>query len=457
MRNNTVRAITFNIEKSKITETMYLSLIATENLGTTNRVYFNDISSSLTAINKGPMDIVANQKAVKQITFTAEELATLKNSENDIIMQLYENDTEKDYTAIDFKEVMLSSSNTTNYEDYGVSPSTAYPSNLEAVGDSGSLKVTASNKNLCHESRVQNSDNIRFYFNPKLLEKTFTISFIVNTYLNFDSLYLVYGGSENPRVAQITTSANTKVVQSITLTDAVYNALKNSETAYFQLYKSNAGFTEVKEAIIVNGTDINITYSEHEEQSVTFPFSEGQKLLKNCKLGDTGIVQNRKRIILDGTEMYGLSGSSNGRNLIYCSATATTIKRDTTALVYASHFPVSERAIINWENYATDCCCANTNGYIFFNTSMSLTEFKNFIAQQYSTERPVELEYELAEPETVTYTEAQKTAKAEIDKLKTYKGVTHITTDSRAILDVSYKKDLEILINNINNAIVEGS
>ena len=330
VRNNTVKAITFNIEKSKITETMYLSLIATENLGTTNRVYFNDTSSNLTAINKGPMDIVANQKAVKQITFTAEELATLKNSENDIIMQLYENDTEKDYTAIDFTEVMLSSSNTTNYEEYGASPSTAYPSNLEAVGDSGSVKIS-----------VENQD------------KT-------------------------------------------------------------------------------------------EEQNVTFPFTEGQKLLKNGKLGDTGIIQNRKRFTLDGTESWFLSTLNTYQ---WFGLNRTGIKAGNEFI--CSHLKNYER-IGNYEGIANHNTANRV--YIAIEGITTVEQLKTYLSEQNSAGTPITIEYELAEPETVAYTEAQKTAKEEIDKLKTYKGVTYITTDSKAILDVSYKKDLEILINNLSNA-----
>ena len=458
VRNNTVRAITFNIEKSKITETMYLSLIATENLGTTNRVYFNDTSSNLTAINKGPMDIVANQKAVKQITFTAEELVTLKNSEKDTIMQLYENDTEKDYTAIDFTEVMLSSSNTTNYEEYGASPSTAYPSDLEAVGDNESLKITVSNKNLCYQSNLQNSDNVRFYFNPKLLEKTFTISFIVNADLNSNSLYLRYDGSEDPRVSQITATANTKAVQSITLADDVYNALKKSKTAYFLLYKSNAGFTEVKEAMILNGADTSATYIAHEEQNVTFPFAEGQRLLKNCKLGDTGIIQNRKRIICDGTENWtaNATSSSTGGKFRWRLEVADIkqVDANTLADIQCTHYKAVKAGTDGTYQGVEGIATQNTNITIFDPNyaTATATEWKAYVAQQYANGTPITIEYELAEPETVTYTEEQKVAKAEIDKLKTYKGVTHITTDSKAILDVSYKKDLEILINNLSNA-----
>ena len=253
---------------------------------------------------------------------------------------------------------------------------------------------------------------------------------------------MLYGGDEDPRVAQITATANTKAVQTVTLTDEVYNALKNSKTAYFQLYKSAAGFTEVKEAMILNGTDTSATYIAHEEQNVTFPFAEGQRLLKNCKLGDTGIIQNRKRIILDGTE-----------NWVVYSAVANTFQLELSnskaALCMCTHYKSITTGLTNVD-YA--CLVNNTSLTIKDKDISTVEQLKSFLAQQYSAGTPVTVEYELAEPETTPYTEAQKTAKAEIDKLKTYKGVTYITTDSKAILDVSYKKDLEILINNISNA-----
>ena len=194
--------------------------------------------------------------------------------------------------------------------------------------------------------------------------------------------------------------------------------------------------------MVINGTDTNITYTEYEEQNVTFPFAEGQKLLKNCRLGDTGIIQNRKRITLDGAE-----------NWVVYSAVANTFQLELSnsraALCMCTHYKSITTGIANVD-YA--CLVNNTSLTIKDKDISTVEQLKSFLAQQYANGTPVIVEYELAEPETAAYTEAQKTAKAEIDKLKTYKGVTYITTDSKAILDVSYKKDLEILINNLSNA-----
>ena len=353
------------------------------------------------------------------------------------LIKFYRNDTSVDKFQVEYDAV-------TQYEAFTPdSPSTKYPSNLEAVGDSGSLKVTVSNKNLCYESRVQNSDNIRFYFNPRLLTKKFTISFIVDADLNLNSLYLS-GVNENPRVSQITAAANTKAVQTITLTDEIYNELKNVKAPYFLLYKSNAGFTEVKEAMIVNSTDTSATYIAHEEQNAIFPFTEGQKLLKNCKLGDTEIIQNRKRFALDGTESWFLSTLNNYQ---WFGLNKTGIKVGSEFM--CSHLKNYER-IGNYEGIANHNTANRV--YVAIAEITTVEQLKTYLSEQNSAGTPITIEYDLAEPETTPYTEAQKTAKAEIDKLKTYKGITYITTDSRAILDVSYKKDLETLINNLGNS-----
>lgn len=356
------------------------------------------------------------------------------------LIKFYRNNTSVDKFQVEYDAV-------TQYEAFTPdSPSTKYPSDLEAVGDSGSVKNTVSNRNLCYKTDLHDTNNIRFHIRPKLISKNFVISFIANANLSSNSLYYGVDGNSKgkPRIAQITAVANTKAVQAVTLTDEVYEDIKKSSEAFFLLYKDGANFEIPKESMVINGTDTNITYTEYEEQNVTFPFAEGQRLLKNGKLGDTGIIQNRKRFTLDGTESWFLSTLNTYQ---WFGLNRTGIKAGNEFI--CSHLKNYER-IGNYEGIANHNTANRV--YIAIEGITTVEQLKTYLSEQNSAGTPITIEYELAEPETVAYTEAQKTAKAEIDKLKTYKGVTHITTDSRAILDVSYKKDLEILINNISNA-----
>lgn len=69
----------------------------------------------------------------------------------------------------------------------------------------------------------------------------------------------------------------------------------------------------------------------------------------------------------------------------------------------------------------------------------------------------VTIYYKLATPTRLPFTDEQKAVAKELNNARTYKNVTNITTDSIAILDLDYAKDLETLLNNtqalaVNNA-----
>lgn len=99
-----------------------------------------------------------------------------------------------------------------------------------------------------------------------------------------------------------------------------------------------------------------------------------------------------------------------------------------------------------------------TGNIIFRNTSYSaLADFKTWLKSQYDAGTPVIIYYKLATPTRLPFTDEQKAVSKELNNARTYKNVTNITTDSIAILDLDYAKDLETLLNNtqalaVNNA-----
>ena len=64
--------------------------------------------------------------------------------------------------------------------------------------------------------------------------------------------------------------------------------------------------------------------------------------------------------------------------------------------------------------------------------------------------------YKLSEPRKLDLTETQKAQLQSLQKAKTYKNITNITTDTIAVLDVDYKRDLETIINNMQAQILAG-
>lgn len=90
-------------------------------------------------------------------------------------------------------------------------------------------------------------------------------------------------------------------------------------------------------------------------------------------------------------------------------------------------------------------------------TITTLEEWKNKLSEMYNSGQPLVLYFQLRTPIRLKFTDEQKAVAKELNNARTYKNVTNITTDSKAILSLDYAKDLETLLNNtqalaVNNA-----
>lgn len=84
-----------------------------------------------------------------------------------------------------------------------------------------------------------------------------------------------------------------------------------------------------------------------------------------------------------------------------------------------------------------------------------VTLFKAWLKEQYNAGTPVIVYYKLAKTKRLPFTDEQKEIAKKIRKARTYKNVTNITTDSIAVLDLDYAKDLETEQNKMQNEIDE--
>lgn len=183
-------------------------------------------------------------------------------------------------------------------------------------------------------------------------------------------------------------------------------------------------------------------YIPHEEQTATFPLEEGQILHASDTIEDK-IVQRRKTIVFDGTENWNLFFSTEG--IFTRSLSNVAVNSSSTKNVICNYFIGTNRNYIR-NNLATADNLISCFGAELTIANKSITtaaDFKAWVAEKYANGTPLTVEYELAEPIKTEFTEAQVTAKAQIDKLYSYKGTTHIT--SEAALDVIYRKDLETM------------
>lgn len=195
------------------------------------------------------------------------------------------------------------------------------------------------------------------------------------------------------------------------------------------------------------GMDTNkIEYEPCKEQSVTFPFTEGQKLMKDGHLGKNGIVNKRKQIVLTGNENWSKRMNTNN----------------------SFNFYINKQSILGISTHYLSFIAPNEidtkNGIYLLNTLAIIitdlrftdaTEFKNWLAEQYGNGTPVVIEYELAEEETTPYTEEQATAKKQIDALKTYRTVTNVSNSQNTNMVLTYKKDLQTQFQELETMLLE--
>lgn len=160
----------------------------------------------------------------------------------------------------------------------------------------------------------------------------------------------------------------------------------------------------------------NITYVEHEEQIITFPLLEGQKLMKGDYLADDGIHHKRKQIVLTGEE-DGWAWADTTRYALKIDNA-----KDGNGL--CNQFKYNEYSAIG----KIDNTFNITNGYVgFYITSItSLRAFKNYLAEQYANGTPVVVEYDLAEEEIEPYTEEQQEAYNKLTNISSYSGENNV-------------------------------
>ena len=380
--------------------------------------------------------------ATKKTTFALAREAT------SVIIYSGNNFSESQGITTTYKNLMIyEGTDDKEYEEYGETPSPEISSEIENVTED--IDITVCNKNLCYEVKLGNTNNIEFYFNPKAISKQFSISFICNVNLNNNSLYYVVDKVQKTRIAQITSNANTKTIQKITLTDEVYNEIKNSSEAYFLLYKNNAGFT-VPEEVMIENVSASGKYQEHkEEQTITFPLAEGQRLADGDYLASDGIHHRRKQVIVT-EDMLIQEIVTSKTNLDYIRikkpvdfAGYNNSKTNMSSASFGKEFTDWTFDSIDYINKYT---CIQQYLYFMLGIKKGTTyaEIKDKLIGQ-------TIEYELAEEVVEPYTPEQQEAYNQLQNAQSYYNVTNVFTD-KALLEFKYVADTQTwVLNKLNN------
>ena len=203
--------------------------------------------------------------------------------------------------------------------------------------------------------------------------------------------------------------------------------------------------------------DTDIDYVQHEEQSYIIPVQ--QEMLE----GDTFDYDNEeevhiwKKLILTGNEVF-----TKGYDKERVSGFYTSIdelknidkKRNDTLSDFLCNCLIEKKF---YTNNISDEVWGNVNTFAFSTASQhilalnienisTVDELKAYLKAQYDAGTPVMIYYKLQTPTRLKFTDEQKAVAKELNNARTYKNVTNITTDSKAILSLDYAKDLETLL-----------
>ena len=187
------------------------------------------------------------------------------------------------------------------------------------------------------------------------------------------------------------------------------------------------------------------SYEEHQEETYIMPVQ--QEMLE----GDYFDFDNEEEVHtwgkyeFTGEEAFSIAFNSNYYVIYTQGNFINNFDYNETVETYkCSHF----KSIAVNTRYQNNTFFININRNLTFTTLKysTVTDFKTWLKSLYDAGTPVTVYYKLATPTKLAFAEEQKAVAKELNNARTYKNVTNITTDSKAILSLDYAKDLETLL-----------
>lgn len=205
-----------------------------------------------------------------------------------------------------------------------------------------------------------------------------------------------------------------------------------------------------------------------EQQIVTFPLAQNQKLMLGDYLASDGIHHVRKQMELDGTEDWALALTNTDTLTfqIVNNNLPVKIPNDNDEIVMISnYFKGFSRNQFNNDKETESISPNISNGskaiIITINktTAENLNDFKSWLAAQKQAGTPVIVEYKLLEEETEEYTEEQQEAYNQLKQLTSYEEETNVysTNEVSPIFKVTAVKDINSVITQLNSVLLERS
>lgn len=374
--------------------------------------------------------------------------------------------------TVNINKLMVSTSSDTSYEPYTggePAPNPKYPYAIKNTGDNGSVNEKVQNKNLFDESileqyKVDEDDEAYIFNNQTLFNKNLTPNVKFKEKTAYTIQYIAKQTTGNSRLSIVYTDGTVDdkpYVISTSYTLITLTSNENKTIDYIsEVYGLGAtkGFYIKKNSVQIEQGSTATSYVPHSEQNISFPLAQGQKLMQGDYLADDEKVHHKRlHEVLDGINKKVISvGSYNNKYYAVYNLEDTSFNEASKNKLLCTHLILSPNNSTK-EGY----CYITGNGtkFVMTLTDQSLTTVQSvneWLAEQYANGTPVTIQYELAEEQTEDFTEEQKTAWEEIKKARTYKNVTHISSEDEtpANVEIEYVQDNRTLYEDLKSAII---
>lgn len=249
---------------------------------------------------------------------------------------------------------------------------------------------------------------------------------------------------------------NKKFISTVNLENGLLTVPNNPNIYYLRF---NSRLTAIDTTMLEKNTKKS-AFEQHEGQSYIMPTQQSFKSVRDIR--DTFIKKDGKwyerhniyRYLFTGNENFKILDSNSKFGMIVTKNKAKIVsKNDDGNLTYC----LSNRFVNNTQFNATKMSnkiafsqWSDTQYLYLSKIKDSVDELKNYLAANETY-----VDYPLETPIDLECTEEQSKILDELNNARTYKNVTNITTDSKAILSLDYVKDQETQNQKMQNEIDE--
>lgn len=377
------------------------------------------------------------------------EIQTEQTAQNKKIEELDDNQihiTTEKASNINVKDV---SGQNAKINIYGISKQEGTPTpenRVEIENIEGDVDVTVCNKNLLnqdlelYQGNYDNSGNPVSNADKRINDYIFLNkgSYVISSNNNYWINLLIY--DIDKKFLSISNSNTNKKLN-----------FSLAEDGYIR-FAFNPIVDSLTDMQIEKGTT-NTEIISNEQQTITFPLAEGQKMFKGSYTADDGIHHKRKQIELDGTENWVADNQAGSDTCVGWKILVDDYVGHEGD--FAPHGDILCSHFIDRNTYDNelDGISGGWGKWIFIKmkkedlSSPDLTGFKAFLSEQKTNGTPVKIEYPLAEETIEAYTTEQQEASNQLQNAKTYKTVTNVFTEN-AEVEMNYVADTKTYIDN---------